>query len=46
MLGGQLLTLLWVFVSSGGFPWSEQTIIIYGESRTAEIGAALGKCNF
>ena len=41
MPGGLLVTLLWVFVSSDGFPWSEQTINISRESKRAEIGVAL-----
>ena len=45
MPGGLLVTAL-VFVSSGGFPCSEQTIIIFGESRRAEIGVALRECNY
>jgi hypothetical protein len=43
MPGGLLVTLLWVFASSGGFPCSEETIIISGESRRVEIGVALRK---
>jgi hypothetical protein len=43
MPGGLLVTLPWVFVSSSGFPWSEQTFIISGESRRAEIEVAFRK---
>jgi hypothetical protein len=41
MPGGPLVTLPWVFMSSSGFPWSEQTFMFCGKGRGADIAVAL-----
>jgi len=41
MPGGLLVTLSWIFTSSSGFPWSEQTFMSCGEVREGNIAVAL-----